>query len=373
MPTSASPAPTTTPTSHTRPLRIGFLSLTDAAAFIVAQELGYFTRHQVRVELRREIGWATIREKIIYGELDAAHAPAPMLWSAQLGLGCPPAEVLTALVLNLNGNAITLSRALWDAGVRDAATLREHARTRRSRQPLTFGVVFPFSSHHLMLRGWLRSAGLDADRDVRIVVVPPAQMFRNLSAHTIDGFCAGEPWNTLAVREGAGWCPTWSAALDPGHVEKVVMVTRRFAETRVAEHAALVRALVEAAAWCDEPQNRERLADLLAGATHLNLPARVIAPALIGRFDCGNGRVENVPDFLVFHRGDASVPTVEKARAIQVALGAAGLLTPAATKDHDLPRRLFREDLHREILSANHLLHENVTTPDHRGLSDQPR
>jgi ABC-type nitrate/sulfonate/bicarbonate transport system substrate-binding protein len=106
---------------RSRALRIGFLALTDAAPFIVAQELGIFARHQLTVELSREIGWATIREKIIYGELDAAHAPAPILWSAQLGLGCPPCNVLTALVLNLNGNAISLSRALWDAGVRDAA------------------------------------------------------------------------------------------------------------------------------------------------------------------------------------------------------------------------------------------------------------
>src|SRR3954465_15214147 len=120
--------------SRTPPLRVGFLPLTDAAPFVAAQELGFFARQNLRVELRREIGWATIREKIIYGELDAAHAPAPMLWSAELGLGCPPCDVLTALVLNLHGNAITLSRELWTAGVRDAATLRDHARTHRSRQ-----------------------------------------------------------------------------------------------------------------------------------------------------------------------------------------------------------------------------------------------
>jgi ABC-type nitrate/sulfonate/bicarbonate transport system substrate-binding protein len=349
-------------------LRLGFISLTDAAPFVVARELGFFARHELNVELRREIGWATIREKIIYNELDAAHATAPMLWSTQLGLGCPACEVLTALVVSLNGNAITLSRALWDAGVRDTATLREHARTRRSRLPLTFGVVFPFSSHHLMLNDWLRSAGLEPERDVRIVVVPPAQMFRNLNAHTIDGFCAGEPWNTLAVREGAGWCPAWSAALQPRHVEKVVMVTKRFAETRSTEHAALVRALVEAAAWCDLPENRERLAELLSAANYLNLPARVIAPALLGRFDCGNGRVENVPDFHVFHRGEASVPSVAKAEALQRALGAAGLLSSAAARDNELPRRLFREDLHREILSPHQHLHEIATASDLRGV-----
>jgi two-component system, oxyanion-binding sensor len=353
-----------------RSLRVGFISLTDAAPFVAAQELGLFERQGVHVELQREIGWATIREKIIYGELDAAHAPAPMLWAAHLGLGSPSCDVLTALVLNLNGNAITLSRGLWEAGVRDGATLRDYARSRRSRQLLTFGVVFPYSSHNLLLREWLRHAGLDPDRDVRIVVVPPAQMFRNLNAHTIDGFCAGEPWNTLAVREGAGWCPTWSAALHPGETEKVLMVTRRFVESQPAHHARLVRALAEAAAWSDEPQNRERLAELLAGSNYLNLPTRVIAPALLGRFDCGNGRVESVPDFHVFHRRDANVPFVEKAEALQRALGAAGLLPVTAMKDPGLPRRLFREDLHREILTPHQPLNEIAKASDLRGVGN---
>lgn len=370
MSQSPSPANYSTSDSRQRPLRVGFLSLTDAAPFVVAQELGLFERHNLRVELRREIGWATIREKIIYGELEAAHAPAPMLWSAQLGLGCPSCEVLTALVLNLNGNAITLSRALWDAGVRDGASLREHARSRRARQPLTFGVVFQYSSHNVMLREWLRSSGLDPDRDVRIVIVPPAQVFRNLNAHTIDGFCAGEPWNTLAVREGAGWCPTWSAAMHPLHVEKVLMVTRRFAETHRQAHGQLVAALIEAATWCDEPQNRERLAELLSGASYLNLPVRVIAPALQGRFDCGNGRIENVPDFHVFHRHDASVPTFERAEIQHRALVAAGLLPAPAVHDHELPRRLFREDLHREIINLLPPLNEITKASELRSVSN---
>ncbi len=349
------PAIPAAPLFRTRPLRVGFLSLTDAAPFAVAEQLGLFAKHGLRVELHREIGWATIREKILYGELDAAHAPAPMLWSTQLGLGCPPTAVLTALVLNLHGNALTLSRALWDHGVRDAASLRLHAHARRAGQPLTFGVVFRYSTHHLLLRDWLLAADINPERDVRIVVVPPAQMFRNLAAATIDGYCAGEPWNTLAVREGAGWCPAWSAAQSPGHVEKVLMVTRRFAEQHPADHAALVAALHEACVWCDEPHNREPLAQLLAGAAYVNLPARVIAPALLGRFDCGHDRIEHVPDFHVFHRGEANVPTADKAAALQRALIAGGLLEPAVAHDTTLPRQLFREDLHRAALHPHHL------------------
>src|SRR5213595_117136 len=115
------PTPTnvTDPASRDRPLRIGFIPLTDAAPLIVAQELGFFERRGVQVELSREVGWATIREKIVYGELDAAHAPAPMLWDVQLGLGSAPCPVLTPFVLNLNGNAITLSERLYAAGARD--------------------------------------------------------------------------------------------------------------------------------------------------------------------------------------------------------------------------------------------------------------
>lgn len=337
------------PSIRPRPLRLGFLPLTDAAPLIVAQEMGFFTRHGLGVSLQREAGWATIRDKVLYGELDAAPAPAPMLWSAQLGLGCAPGDVLTALVFNLHGNALTLSRALRDEGVRDAASLRSIAKSRRGEQRLTFGVVFPYSSHHLLLRQWLLGAGIDPEVDVRIAIVPPAQMFRNLLAGTIDGFCAGEPWGSVAVQAGAGWCPTWSASHSPGHVEKVLMVRRRFAEQRADEHAALVAALTEACAWCDDPGHREELIPLLSGAAYLNLRAAAIAPALRGRFDAGCGRVESTPDFLVFHRGEANVPTAVKAAAIQAELRAAQLL-PAGV-DPALPGRLFREDLHRDALA----------------------
>ena len=352
-------AMTTTPASATgtvsaRPLRVGFLALTDAAPLFIARQQGFFARRGLEVELCREVGWATIRDKVVYGELDAAHALAPMLWAAQLGLGCGATDVCTGLVLNLHGNAITLSNRLRSAGVRDAATLRAEALCRRGESKLTVGIVFPHSMHHVLLRQWLRDARLDPDRDVRIAVVPPAQMFRNLAAGTLDGYCVGEPWNTLAVQEGHGWCPAWSAALAPGHVEKVLMVRAQFAHQRAAEHAALIAAVAEAAAWCDEPQHREAVAELLSHPAHLNLPARVIAPALLGQFACGHGRVESVPDFHIFSRGDASVPTLARATTIQNELVSAGIL-PVKLATPALPKQLFREDLHRAALSTTSL------------------
>jgi len=353
MPATAAPAAAL----PSRPLRLGFLALTDAAPLVVAQEHGAFARQGLKVELSREVGWATIRDKVTYGELDAAHAPAPMLWAAQLGLGCGATEVCTGFVFNLHGNAITLSNRLHAAGARDPATLRDEALRRRGEHKLTFGIVFPQSMHHVLLRQWLRSVRLDPDHDVRIAVVPPAQMFRNLAAGTLDGYCVGEPWNSLAVQEGQGWCPAWSSALAPGHVEKVLMVRTGFAERQAAQHTRLIAALAEAAAWCDEPQHREALAELLARPAYLNLPAKVIAPALLGRFACGHGRVESVPDFHIFSRGDANAPTAARAATLQAELAAAGLL-PVKLLTSALPRQLFREDLYRAATGAMKAVHQ---------------
>jgi len=341
----------------TSTLRLGFLALTDAAPLIVAEHHGIFARHGLKVALQREVGWATICEKIIYGELDAAPAPAPMLWSAQLGIGGASGDVLTAFVFNRNGNALTLSNRLYEAGITDPVTLRAEARRRRGESRITLGVVHPFSSHHLHVHQWLLAAGIDPQTQVRMAVVPPAQMFRNLEVGTIDGYCAGEPWNSIAVRANAGWCPMWSAAHDPQHIEKVLMVTERFATHRAAEHSALIAALAEAAAWCDKVENREELATILGAAKYLNLPTRVITPALLGQFDCGHGRIENISDFVIFHRGEANVPALDKAQSLQSQLIAAGMLSSGI--DAQLPARLFREDLYREALKSNYT-HETV-------------
>ena len=349
-----------------RRLRLGFVALTDAAPLIAAKELGLFARYNVPVELRREVGWATVRDKICFGELDAAQAPAPLLWSAQLGLGGPRCDVLTALVLNLHGNAITMSSRLHAAGVRTAASFRTEALRRRGEARLTLGIVYPYSSHHLQLRHWLLAAGLDPEKDVRIVVVPPAQMFRNLAAGTLDGYCAGEPWGTVAVQAGQGWCPTWSAQQSPGHVEKVLMVRAEYARENTGEHLALVAALNAACAWCDEPGNRPQLAEWLAEPRYLDVSVHTILPALMGRFDNGAGQIETVPDFHIFSRGGANVPTPAAAASLQVELSSAGLL-PSPLPLSDLPTRLFRADLYHAATSIKPD-HANEPTPQSTSL-----
>lgn len=337
-----------------RPTRIGFIPLNDAAPIIVAQEHGIFRRHGLNVTLSREVGWATIRDKIIYRELDAAHALGAMVLSTTLGLNCLPCPSLTAFVLNTHGNCITLSEELWRRDVRDAASMRDEIIRSRHERTYVFGVVFAHSSHRIHLSDWLRGAGVHPERDVRIVVVPPPQLFRNLVAGTIDGYCVGDPWNSLAVREKAGWCAATSTDLAPGHPEKVFMVRQDFAADEPERHLAMVRALSEAASLCDDAAFRPELARLLSRREYLNVPERVIAASLVGPLDLGHGRTMEATDFIRFHREDANDPAPAKAAWLIDGFTRHRLAPPGTQIPRDLGLRTFRSDLYRQAGRQNH-------------------
>jgi len=326
--------------------------------------LGLFKKLGLRVQLSRELGWATVRDKIVHGELDAAHALAAMPLAASLGLGSIACDCLTALVLNLHGNAITLSSDLWKRGVRDGKTLREEIHRSRREKIFTFGIVFPFSSHRQLLRNWLSTHGIDPDRDVRFVVVPPPQMVANLKAGHLDGFCVGEPWNSLAVHARTGWIAAASAELDPGHPEKVLMVRADFSTRRSDEHLALVAALREACEFCDQSENRARVAATLARPEITGVPAEILKRGLAGQLDCGNGVTRRIENFFMFHRDSASEPTGATAAWALQLVRASGLCPEPARLEFAKGRRVYRTDLHQQAgkiksETPNSIIYEN--------------
>ncbi len=349
-----------TAASSTRPLRIGFIPLDDAAPIIVAHEQGFFHKHRLRVELSREVGWATIRDKLVYRELDATHALGSMVISTTLGLNSTPCDCLTACVLNTNGNCITLSEDLWKRGVRDAKTMRDEIIRSRHERTYVFGVVYAHSSHRIQLCDWLHGAGVDPERDVRVVVVPPPQLFRNLAAGTIDGYCVGDPWNSLAVREQVGWCVATSNDLAPGHPEKVLMVRSDFAEQRHEEHLAMIAALTKAAKLCDDPEFRPELVSLLSRREYLNVPARVIQASLVGPFDYGHGRMMPADDFISFHRNGANDPTPAKAAWLINGFNRHRLLPEGRIVPADLGTRAFRSDIFLQASKSTSRQHDNA-------------
>lgn len=340
-----SPHDTSPPQRRCAPVRIGFVPLTDCAPLVIAQEWGLFQKYGLNVRLSRELGWASVQAKLVHGELDAAHSVATLPVAAALSLGTAQVACLTALVLNRHGNGITLSNKLWDIGLRDQKSLLEFARRNHGRRTLTFGVVCRHSSHSFLLRDWLAKGGLRPDRDVRLVVVPPPQMVPNLKSGNLDGFCAGEPWNSVAVEARAGWCAALSAELDPGHPEKVLVVRADFADRSPGMHLALVAALLEACAWCDDPGHQAEIARVLARPEYVGVPAAILGRSLTGNFHFGRGITRNVRDLIVFHRDDANEPSADKAGWVLQRLRGDGQIASAGELNAALGRRLFRADL----------------------------
>ena len=291
--------------------------------------------------------------------------------AATLGLGSIPCDCLAALVLNLHGNAITLSNELWERGVRDGKTLRAEITRSHRNQSFVFGVVHLFSSHNFLLRDWLTAAGIHPDHDVRIVVVPPPQMVANLKAGNLDGFCAGEPWNSVAVQAHVGWCVATSAELAPGHPEKVLMVRRDFADKRDEQHVALVAALLEACEFCDAPGNRAQIIKTLAQPAYVNVPAAALRCAFSTEFDFGHGEVRHVPNFSVFHRHNANEPSRDKTAWILQRLRASGLCPDPAALTAELSHRTFRTDIFDRAVAlrnSNPTIHHEKPTQSENQL-----
>ncbi len=260
----------------TKSLRIGYVPLTDAALLHVAKAQHFAAARGVEIELVAESSWANIRDKLVAGHFDAAHMLAPAAIAVSLGIGQIETPLVVPVALGLNGNAITVSRALYEALRQEAqgdianpyvtakALARIVARRREAGEaPLTFGHVFPFSSHHYQLRLWMRAGHLDPDGDVRLVVVPPPFMVWTLRKGQLDGFCVGEPWNSLAVAAGAGTILHQGPDIVRDCPEKVLAFRAEWVRTHVKDVHALTEAVGDASRWAAAPSNRNSLVTLL--------------------------------------------------------------------------------------------------------------
>ncbi|MHB1950979.1 MAG: CmpA/NrtA family ABC transporter substrate-binding protein [Acidiferrobacteraceae bacterium] len=303
-------------------LRIGFIPLTDCAPIVMAQELGYFRRHGLDVTLSKEASWANIRDKVSVGVLDGAHMLGPMPLAATLGIGALRKPTITACSLDLNGNAITVSEKLF-ARMRKADPEAVRARPmtatalrkvieedrRAGRKPMTFAMVFPVSTHNYQIRYWMASAGIDPDRDIRLIVIPPPQMVVNLETGNIDGYCVGEPWNERAVKLGIGRTVITSYELWNNNPEKVFGVDAEWAERYPNTHRAIIRALIEAGRYIDEPSHRAHVARVISQPQYVNAPYDVVEMSMVGAYQYApHAAPVRMPDFNVFYRYAAGFP-----------------------------------------------------------------
>jgi ABC-type nitrate/sulfonate/bicarbonate transport system substrate-binding protein len=331
-------------------LTLGFIPLTDCAPLVVAKAKGFFADEGLDVTLSREASWATIRDKLAVGALDAAHMLAPMALAATLGVGAEPTALIAPLALNRNGSAITVSTALAHAlreadpaamaetpvTARALPTLIDHRRA-AGAPPLTFAVVFPYSIHNYALRYWMSQAGVDPDRDVRLVVTPPPRMVEQLAAGVIDGFCVGAPWNAVARAEGVGEVLIRASDLWRDGPDKVFGITRAWAEAHPDTLQAALRALIAAAAWADDPAHRAELVDLLARPEHVGTSAETIAWALEGE--------------IKFLKDDAGFPWLSHATWFLSQMSRWGQIDSGLDLE-EIAATVYRPDLYRQAAGA---------------------
>jgi ABC-type nitrate/sulfonate/bicarbonate transport system substrate-binding protein len=337
------------------PLRVGFLPENDCAPLVVAQEFGLFSHYGLNVELESQSSWKHVHDKIAHGRLDAAHAPAMMPFLMTLGLTPERCDCVTGLIISLQGNGITVSQELARLGVCNASGMRQQMWRDRGKKVYTFGVSYPLSAQYALLCQWLRSPKVPPYLDVRIESVPPEQLFPLLKLGYLDGFCAGEPWNSVAVQAGLGTCVASSATLAPLHPEKALLVRKDFAIRRVAEHERLIAALLHACFLCDLPQHRALICDLLAQSQFVNAPPECLQPGLIGPFGPRDTPPRVFEELNIFQRGRANQPTAAKAKWLTGRLFEflRWPVTPPGLKG------VFRPDIYRR---AQLLLPKDITT-----------
>lgn len=323
-------------------VRLGFVPLSDCAPIAVARETGIFERYNLNVVLSRELGWASVRDRMFYGDLDAAQSIAGIAFALGLGFSELRCEVAVPLILNLHGNAITLSNDLKPSEIGKGEGLRRFlTQAWKKDRPFTLAATHRFSSHHILLFEWLRRHGMSTPSDVEIVFLPPPLMPRHLKAGHIDGFCVGEPWNSESILTGVGWSPATSSDLSHGHPEKVLLLSGKFLRERKEESIALAAALLDACRLCQDPTFRSDMISILALKEYTGASEEVLRNSLGTQFYTGSGTT-NASAFHVFHGDSVNRPTVEKASWVLAGLRNIGILPDVTCGSLS---RIYREDL----------------------------
>jgi nitrate/nitrite transport system substrate-binding protein len=340
----------TPPPSSGRTIKIGFIPLTDCASVVMAKELGLYEKYGVKVEVSKEASWANIRDKIMTGDLNAAHCLFGMPFSVYTGVGGQAGkEMPIAMVLNNNGQAITLSNSLAAAG-RDVSQVKGAVEklVASGKEP-TFAMTFPGGTHDIWLRYWLAATGLDQTK-LKIITIPPPQMVANMKVGNMDGYSVGEPWNGVGVKEGIGFTHITSQEIWKHHPEKALVLNKAWS-AQTEEVKAVMKAVLEASKWLDDLKNRAEAAKVISQQAYVNAPVNVIEGRLLGRYDLGAGLGEKEfrDDFMLFHRnGQTNLPRKAYGIWFMAQYQRFGYLK-SAPEYRKIADTLIMQDLYREV------------------------
>ena len=281
-------------------VRIGFIPLTDCSSVVMAAVMEFDKKYGIKIIPSKEASWAAVRDKLVNGELDAAHVLYGLIYGVQMGLGGPKKDMNILMNLNHNGQAFTLSRKLFDKGVRDATSLA--ALVRKEKGEYTFAQTFPTGTHAMWIYYWLAAHGIHPFQDAKTITVPPPQMVANMRVGNMDGYCVGEPWPFRAIVDKIGFTANTTQELWKDHPEKVLGCTAEFTQKNPNTARAMTAAVIDAGRWIDASLvNRQKTAEVVSDKSYVNTDKDVIVARMLGRYDNGIGKVWDDKDHMKFY------------------------------------------------------------------------
>ena len=257
-----------------------------------------------------------------------------------------------AMVLNENGQAITLSKEFCGAvAPKDVTKVNAAITTIKKKKPeLAFAMTFPGGTHDIWLKLWMEACGIDM-KTVKTITIPPPQMVANMKVGNMDGYSVGEPWNGKAVADTIGFTHLASQDIWKNHTEKALVVNKSFSETKKDDLKKIMKAIIEAQKWLDDPINRAEAATILGQQQYVNAPAEVIKGRLTGTYKqgCGLPEFSYTDDNMKFYdNGLVSFPRKSHATFFLASYVRYGYL-PAEPNYKEITEKLILSDLYAEV------------------------
>ncbi len=336
---------------ETAALNFGIIALTDCSPIVIAHEKGLFKKYGIQSTVTKGANWAAIRDNLSSGTIQATHMLIGMPIASTMGLaGSPKKPMVIPWLLNRNGQAITL-KSEWKGQVSsDPKSLKAAVdKTRKLGEPLTFAMTFPPGTHAMWMRYYLGAGGIHPDKDVSLIVVPPAQMVANMKIGKMDGFCVGEPWNARAITDGIGFTAVSTQDMWKDHPEKVCAFLADFADKNPRTVKAVLKALHEASVWLDQMENRPEQCEIVSRATYINCDKNIILGRLQGHYDYGDGRKKEDAYPMHFSRRNCNYPQPKYCKWFLTQFRRWGMA--AGAPDYEgLSKKVMRGDLYEEAM-----------------------
>lgn len=332
-------------------VRFGIIALTDCSPIVIAHEKGFFKKHGINSSISKEASWAVIRDKLQTGGNQATHMLIGMPLASTMGLlGSSKKPMCYPWMLNRNGQAITL-KADWNGKVKDdpkaLKSFVEQAKT--LGEPLTFAMTFPPGTHALWMRYFLASGGINPDKDINLITIPPPQMVANMKVGKMDGFCVGEPWNARAIADKIGFTSITTQQLWKDHPEKVCAFLTEYADKNPRTVKAVCKALHEASVWLDDLGNRPEQCDIISRPSYVNCPKDIILGRMLGDYDHGDGRKYKDDHYMIFSSRNCNYPQPKYIAWWLTQFRRWGMVT-GAPDYAGIPTKVARNDIYEEAM-----------------------